>query len=42
MNCCNLTEDGEKPEETPGGGGEDEEESRAFECNICFDTAKVK
>jgi len=35
-----VPEDGEKPEETPGGGREDEEESRAFECNICFDTAK--
>ena len=40
-NCHDLSEDGEKPEESPGGGGADEEESRAFECNICFDTAKV-
>ena len=40
-NCPCVSEDGEKPEESPGGGGADEEESRAFECNICFDTAKV-
>ena len=39
-----VPEEGERPERSSEeGGGEQgsEEENRAFECNICFDTAKV-